>query len=59
MQKADYQKMTSDEKLVMVEWYQKSGEALSVLKAQGMSEVQALKTLRSGLTTKNLKYLDY
>lgn len=58
MNTADYKKMTPDEKRVLVDWYQKSSEALGVLKANGLSDVQALKMLRSGLTVKNLKHLD-
>ena len=58
MDTADYKKMTPDEKRVLVDWYEKSSEALGVLKANGLSEVQALKMLRSGLTVKNLKHLD-
>lgn len=53
-----YKNLSDGEKLVLVEWYQKSGEALGVLKANGMTSVEALKMLRKGLTAKNLKHLD-
>ena len=58
MDAQDYKNMTESDRQVLVDWYQKSSEAFCVLKANGLSNVEALKTLRSGLTAKNLKHLD-
>lgn len=58
MTSSDYKKLRPDEKKVLVDWYKVSGEAFGVLKANGLTDAQALKMLRSGLTVKNLRHLD-
>lgn len=58
MNTADYKKMTPEEQRVLVDWYKQTGEAFGVLKANGQTDVQALKILRQALTVKNLKHLD-
>lgn len=49
-----YYQLSEEDKKTLIEWYQLTSESFSILKAHGYKDTEALKILRSVMTSKGV-----